>query len=91
MIWDSYPSWDSYPRMSGFGTAGAAPDPQELKTVAEAIRLYGFVCDPPFESMPVGQTHRGLQIRFICNDQSLMYRITLSPDGKQVTIRPWSE
>jgi hypothetical protein len=32
-----------------------------------------------------------MQARFICNNQTLQYRITMSPDGQRATIRPWSE
>jgi hypothetical protein len=72
-------------------SSAAAPDAKDLEDIAKGIRQAGFVCAPPFDMKLVGQTERGMQARFICNNQTLQYRITMSPDGQRATIRPWSE
>jgi hypothetical protein len=70
------------------GTAAAAPDPRDLEDMAKGIRQAGFVCERPLEMKLVGQTERGMPARLMCNNQTLMPRITLSPDGPRAIIRP---
>jgi hypothetical protein len=73
------------------GTSQKPQDPQQLEIVAKAVRAYGFVCDRPDYLRPAGMTERGEEVRLVCNNETLQYRITTSPNRKHITIRPWSE
>ena len=66
-------------------------DPKDLEIIAKAVRSQGFVCDHADYVRPVGLTERGEQVRLVCNGGTLQYQITISPDRKRLTIRPWSE
>jgi hypothetical protein len=82
-------------RLDVFSTPGSTvqtpQDPKDLKIIAQAVRSQGFVCARPSYLRLVGMTERGEQVRLVCNAETLQYRMTMSPDRKHITIRPWSE
>jgi hypothetical protein len=72
-------------------TVQTPQDPKDLEIIAQAVRSQGFVCARPSYLRLVGMTERGEQVRLVCNAETLQYRMTMSPDRKHITIRPWSE
>jgi hypothetical protein len=73
------------------GTTAGQQDAKDLETIAKVVRSRGFVCDHADYVRPVGLTERGEQVRLVCNAETLQYRITISPDRKRLTIKPWGE
>jgi hypothetical protein len=70
------------------GTLQTPQDPQDLEIIAKAVRSQGFVCDRPSYLRPAGMTERGEQVRLVCNEETLQYSLTPSPDRKRMTIVP---
>ena len=63
-------------------------DNQTKSDFAKAIRLKGFVCDSCNDAYLMGQKHRGLEFRILCNNDTLAYRVTATPSN-DLLVTPW--
>ena len=63
-------------------------DLQEKAGLAKVIRLKGFVCDSCSDAYFMGQKHRGIEFRVLCNNDTLVYRVTATPSN-DFLVSPW--
>ena len=63
-------------------------DSQTKDGLAKVIRLKGFVCDSCSDAYCMGQKHRGLEFRVLCNNDTLVYKVTATPSN-DFLVSPW--
>lgn len=63
-------------------------DSQKKDGLAKVIRLKGFVCDSCSDAYFMGQKHRGLEFRVLCNNDTLVYKVTATPSN-DFLVKPW--
>ncbi len=61
---------------------------EEGNNFAKVIRMKDYVCDSFSKGYFMGKQHKGMVFRIICNDDSLTYRITVTPSSKFI-VEPW--
>ena len=63
-------------------------DGKKKENFAKVIRLNDYVCNSCNDAYFMGQKHKGLVFRVLCNNDSLAYRVTITPSGKFI-VEPW--
>ena len=63
-------------------------DRQQKEGLAKVIRLKGFVCNSCSDAYVMGQGHRGLEFRVLCNDDTLAYKVIATPSNNFI-VTPW--
>ena len=63
-------------------------DKDYKENFAKVIRLNAYVCNSCSDAYFMGQKHKGLVFRVLCNDDSLAYRVISAPNGKFI-VEPW--
>lgn len=55
---------------------------------AQVIQSKGYACNQCNEGFVVGEDHKGIVFRIMCNDDALAYRVIVTPNNSFI-VAPW--